>query len=36
MGKVKKSKSWGGEWTRVGIRGKGCPGPKLGANKWYL
>jgi len=27
MGNVKKSKRWGGEWTRVGKRGKWCPGP---------
>jgi len=25
MGKVKKSKRWGGEWTRAGKRGKGAP-----------
>jgi len=30
MGKVKKSKRWGGEWTRVGKRGKGVPRPNVG------
>jgi len=28
MGKVKKSKRWGGEWTRAGKRGKGAPAPR--------
>jgi len=27
MGKVKKSKRWGSEWTRAGKRRKGCPAP---------
>ena len=30
MGKVKKSKRWGGEWTRVGKRGEGVPRPNAG------
>jgi len=31
MGKAKKSKRWGGKWTRVEKRGKGCPGPMRGS-----
>ena len=27
MGKVKKSKRWGGQWSREGKKGKGWPGP---------
>ena len=34
MGKVNKErKRWGGEWTRVGKGGKGCPGPTRGFHK---
>jgi len=30
MGKIKKSKRWGGEWTRVGKKGEGVARPNVG------